>query len=656
MHLQPAGLLAAALLVLGLLPALAPSGAHAQAVPNPPDRMTYQGYLVDANGAVLGASAPKNYDVIFRIWNDQSSTDTSHRLWAEQQTVTVDKGYFSVLLGEGSQYSTEPHPNVAGLFAASDASDRYVEITVKGIGSGGSDVTILPRLRLLTSPYAFLAQKAVNASTLVNNSNAPIVSATGTSLAVNGSITATSFSGDGANLANLDGANLKNGSVAASKFSSDIGVWARSSPSVSSYSGSLYLTGANLFMDNAFGLYAKNSANTYEQWMWPRYSDNKTYLNFGSGGFNIRNNSSASVMFMDNSGRVGIGTTSPAAPLHVTSTGLPTAIIDGSSTAGTWLALRNTTSGGTSWDLISTGSGNGEGAGKLLFLSGSPTGISSPQVLTLTSAGYVGIGTATPSAPLYVNGTARFNGSYLRVSYDANGTLHQNFTTAEDFSIVASGAIKTGSFFVFSDARIKTIDGRSDSRKDLDTLLGIEVTDYTMVDTVANGVRPRKKVIGQQVEKVFPQAVSRSTDVVPDIYARSEAKAGWISLTKQLDPALKVGDKVRVITDKQAALHEVTEVTPDGFRVQEPLDGPLFVYGREVNDFRTVDYDAISMLNVSATQELYRELHDKDAEIQRLRAEMDELAAREKAQAVRFDKLESLVNRLSPPIQQASVQ
>ncbi len=34
----------------------------------------------------------------------------------------------------------------------------------------------------------------------------------------------------------------------------------------------------------------------------------------------------------------------------------------------------------------------------------------------------------------------------------------------------------------------------------------------------------------------------------------------------------------------------------------------VFVFGREVNDFRTVDYEAIAMLNVSATQELARRL------------------------------------------------
>ncbi|WP_262708345.1 hypothetical protein [Chryseobacterium sp. CH21] len=36
------------------------------------------------------------------------------------------------------------------------------------------------------------------------------------------------------------------------------------------------------------------------------------------------------------------------------------------------------------------------------------------------------------------------------------------------------------------------------------------------------------------------------------------------------------------------------------------LKGKLFVYGTEVSDLRTVDYDALSMLNISATQELVK--------------------------------------------------
>jgi len=73
-------------------------------------------------------------------------------------------------------------------------------------------------------------------------------------------------------------------------------------------------------------------------------------------------------------GGVGIGTTTPRAALHVTGPGQVVALVDSANTTGTWFSITNR-AGGRSWSLISTGSGNGEGAGKLVFfVSGGPSG------------------------------------------------------------------------------------------------------------------------------------------------------------------------------------------------------------------------------------------------------------------------------------------
>ena len=53
--------------------------------------------------------------------------------------------------------------------------------------------------------------------------------------------------------------------------------------------------------------------------------------------------------------------------------------------------------------------------------------------------------------------------------------------------------------------------------------------------------------------------------------------------------------------------------------------GSVFVYGREVDDFRTVDYEAISMLNVSATQELLKRIEALENENQKLTESNTEL-------------------------------
>ena len=190
-------------------------GLHA-ADGKPPDKLAYQGYLVDAAGSELGTAAPKNYDVVFRIYNHETATGAGYRLWTELQTVTVDQGYFSVLLGEGGAYGTEARPALSTLFTNQvDASDRFIEMTVRGIGAGGADSTIVPRLRLLTSPYAMLAKTAVNAKYLANSGGGQIVSVTGTNvginkdsptsaLDVNGTVTATALNISGG--VNLSGA------------------------------------------------------------------------------------------------------------------------------------------------------------------------------------------------------------------------------------------------------------------------------------------------------------------------------------------------------------------------------------------------------------------------------------------------------------------
>jgi hypothetical protein len=178
----------AALAVAALALALAPSRALAQANPNPPELLTYQGFLVDGNGVALGNAAPRNYDVIFKIYNHETASAGVNLLWGEQQTVTVDKGYFSVLLGEGAAVAGVPRDGIplSSLFKGPVASDRFVGITVKGIGSGGADVDILPRLRLLSSPYAFLAQQAVKLVRTDNGSD--LISSLGGGVTVSGGL------------------------------------------------------------------------------------------------------------------------------------------------------------------------------------------------------------------------------------------------------------------------------------------------------------------------------------------------------------------------------------------------------------------------------------------------------------------------------------
>jgi hypothetical protein len=224
--------------------------------------------------------------------------------------------------------------------------------------------------------------------------------------------------------------------------------------------------------------------------------------------------------------------------------------------------------------------------------------------------GSVGIGTVPTRAKLEISGSVNTGiniGGYL----NRNGASTINNTDYNtDFSIWCSSRIAATEVWAFSDARIKNIQGRSDGASDLAILSRIEITDYTPKDVIAKGTSPHKKVIAQQVETVYPQAVTKSTDVVPDIYRKATVKDGWVKLATDL----KVGERVRLIAEKAEGIHEVIEMRDGAFRTAfQPAGENIFVYGREVKDFRSVDYEAIAMLNVSATQELAKRLEKLEA-------------------------------------------
>ncbi|MGB8168942.1 MAG: tail fiber domain-containing protein [Chthoniobacteraceae bacterium] len=251
-----------------------------------------------------------------------------------------------------------------------------------------------------------------------------------------------------------------------------------------------------------------------------------------------------------------------------------------------------------------------------------------PAIFIDRGTSNVGIGTTAPTkAKLVVNGFVQ-NSISVGQFFNASGiTPLGGVATNFNVSIFASNGTWTGGAFITSsDARTKDIQSISDGAADLRTLSNIEITNYRYKDVIAKGSAPQKKVIAQQVEKVFPQAVSLHTDTVPDIYRAATIADGWTILATDL----KVGDRVKLIAENDAeTIGEVREVTPTAFRTDgKTADGKVFVYGREVKDFRAVDYDAIAMLNVSATQELARKLEAKDAEIAALKAANLALAAK----------------------------
>ena len=182
-------------LLLGIFADLAPA-LQAQ-IQNgfPPNLMSYQGFLVDANGAALAPTTPQNFSVVFRIYGVSSSGNS---LWTEAQTVTIDRGNFSVVLGEGGTENNEARPALSTVFNSATASELFLGITVKGLVNGNPEIS--PRLRLLTSPYAFLARTA---NSLAGSDGVALISSSENRLRIGQPLQSTGGNSRGVNAVDL---------------------------------------------------------------------------------------------------------------------------------------------------------------------------------------------------------------------------------------------------------------------------------------------------------------------------------------------------------------------------------------------------------------------------------------------------------------------
>jgi len=150
-------------------------------------------------------------------------------------------------------------------------------------------------------------------------------------------------------------------------------------------------------------------------------------------------NADAVRMVIDNNGNVGIGDTNPLSNLT----------LGNNSMFGTTLGLKNSSVGGNSWTMFSTGASNTEGVGKLLFHDGNADAVR----MVIDNNGNVGIGTTAPLTDLHIK-QSTFNTSTSGLRLESNATT--DYWTIANFTN-GGGAFKNLEFF-YNGAFIGAID------------------------------------------------------------------------------------------------------------------------------------------------------------------------------------------------------
>jgi hypothetical protein len=357
--------------------------------------------------------------------------------------------------------------------------------------------------------------------------------------------------------------------------------------------------------------------------------DGTGYLGIETGAFLLSTNTNTNMIFATNitekmritsGGNVGIGKTNPSTKLDVNGTMRATGRLDIISddtyianfrhtnlTQGIGIAYNNISAIGTNTNQdINL---NAKGSGKIKCNS-----VFEVATNTLTNTEFNELHYCGLNEPWMYS------------------TMFGNAQTINNICAVFYGNVLFRSYiYIPSDRRIKTNIKDTDNEDALQKILSISPKTYNYIDNINKNNSSKYGFIAQDVKEIIPNAVSIKNDFIPNIYDFGKSSNSVLYTSNQnIIGKLLVNDIIKIIDSNGKEYTDCKVVSlnsSNSFTIDQNIDtSNIFIYGKEVEDFHILNDNYIFTLNVSATQELKRQI---DIQQQQINLLMERIAVLE---------------------------
>ena len=227
--------------------------------------------------------------------------------------------------------------------------------------------------------------------------------------------------------------------------------------------------------------------------------------------------------------------------------------------------------------------------------------------------------------PIYVSGYYYDYGSY-------------NF-----ISIACDQQVLSAGYANYSDVRIKKNIVDVDDDMALNYIRQIEPKTYQYIDYKTKGTSNVFGFIAQQIANVLPYATSLIRDFIPDVYTFANCIPGSNNITKLVFSSniytydLSANNYIKLIDSSNNLVYaNITVIEDANIYIDKFLQcSNIFVYGKLVNNFVSLNKDAIFTVGISAIQDLDKitsntnvSVTSLQSTVQTMQSQIDALTAR----------------------------
>ena len=137
-------------------------------------------------------------------------------------------------------------------------------------------------------------------------------------------------------------------------------------------------------------------------------------------------------------------------------------------------------------------------------------------------------------------------------------------------------------------------------------------------------------------------------DIIPNIMKKYRIKNDIIETNEDLTSKLLINDNIEIIDkDNNRNKYKILEISSNYIKIDKSIeDNYGFIYGKEVEDLHILDKKIIFTLNVSATQELNKQIKKQQKKLLKQQIKLIKQEKIIKEQELKFEEQEKQLKYL----------